>query len=116
MKLTWAHADTCLPDYWGGHHLPHVAIYAAPDMTIRDVRDAIAQELIHGAVMGNSDEARLLSGSWVKPGEEKRADLLTKRAYSALKRITSRHRRPFRDVEQSDDGDSVMAFFVGVIE
>jgi hypothetical protein len=25
-KFDIIHADTCLPDYWSGHHLPHVQI------------------------------------------------------------------------------------------
>lgn len=24
IKLECSHVDTCLPDYWSGHHLPHV--------------------------------------------------------------------------------------------
>jgi len=31
MKLICALADVCLPDYWGGHHLPHVAALEKQD-------------------------------------------------------------------------------------
>lgn len=33
-KLECCHADTCLPDYWSGHHLPHVQIAVWRGMTL----------------------------------------------------------------------------------
>lgn len=116
MKLNCIHADTCLPDFWGGHHLPHIQISVDPHMTIVDVRRAIKAELRMGCVMGSSDDARLLSHDVIRPEEEKRADALTRAVYDAvdrdvrLKRNASR--RPFRAIEVSEDGDSVYAYFV----
>jgi hypothetical protein len=52
MKLICAHADTCLPDYWGGHHLPHVAVLVGRDTTFADLQAAIIDELREGAVAG----------------------------------------------------------------
>ena len=72
-KLECAHVDTCLPDYWSGHHLPHVQIAVWRGMTMRQVKQAIRDELRQGAVMGSTDYARLLSADMVAPGEEKRA-------------------------------------------
>lgn len=102
MKVNIAHADTCLSDYWSGHHLPHVAIMALPSMSFKDVR--------------------LLSGDMVKPEDEKRADALTRAAYAAINRdikpAKKGARRAFPDLEQpGEDCDAqVMAYFVFIIE
>lgn len=45
MKLICAHADTCPPDCWGGHHLPHVAVPVSRDTTFANLRAAIIDEL-----------------------------------------------------------------------
>ena len=114
--LECCHADTCLPDYWSGHHLPHVQITAWPGMSLAQIRAAIRSEISQGAVMGSTDEARLLSADMVAPTEERRADMLTQRAYAAVARMKPARkgqRRFFTDIEQTEDGDStVYAFFV----
>lgn len=51
MKFELIHADTCLPDYWGGHHLPHIAIMAYP-MTFKQCKEHLKTEVLVGAVMG----------------------------------------------------------------
>ena len=117
IKLECIHADTCLPDYWSGHHLPHVQIAVWPGMTMTDIRQAIRSELSQGAVMGSSDNARLLSADMVQPGEEKQADRLTRMAYAAVNRMRPAKpgaRRFFLDLDETDDDypDSVYAFFV----
>jgi hypothetical protein len=114
--LECCHVDTCLPDYWGGHHLPHVQIAVWPGMTMAQIKQAIRSELSQGAVMGSTDDARLLSADMVAPEEERRADMLTRRAYAAVSRMTparKNQRRFFTDLEQTEDDDStVYAFFV----
>lgn len=117
MKLECAHADTCLPDYWSGHHLPHVQIPVWRGMTLADIKRSIMSELSQGAVMGSDDNARLLSADMVQPGEEKQADLLTRAAYVAVNRMRPAKkgtRRFFLDLEETDDdcSDTVYAFFV----
>ena len=119
MKLNCLHADTCLPDYWGGHHLPHIGVPVFRSMTIGQLRDALRDELRQGAVCGSTDDARLLSADLVRPDEEKRADALTRAAYAAIARDVRMRkpgpRRPFADLDPStDDGDgeSVYAYFV----
>jgi len=110
------HADTCLPDYWTGHHLPHVQIPVWAGMTMAEIKRAIRSEISQGAVMGSDDTARLLSADMVQPGEERRADMLTRRAYAAVARLTPARkgqRRFFLDLEpQEEDAESVYAFFV----
>lgn len=117
IKLNCQHAGTCLADYWSGHHLPHVQIPVYRGMTPKAVRDALRDELQQGAVMGSDDDARLLSADCVRPGEEKRADALTRAAYAAINRDVKPRvkgtRRLFLGLEpaDSDDGE-VYAFFV----
>lgn len=109
------HADTCLPDYWSGHHLPHVQIGVWPGMSLEQIRAAIRSEISQGAIMGSTDEARLLSADMVAPEEERRADLLTRRAYAAVARMKPARkgqRRFFTDLEQTEDDATVCAFFV----
>ena len=118
LKFECAHVDTCLPDYWGGHHLPHVQIYAQPGMSLKEIKSAIRSEISQGAVMGSTEYARFLSADFVEPDEEKMADKVTRAAYAAINRIKPAkkgQRRFFTDVEQDEDGfDSVFAYFVFV--
>lgn len=119
IKLECCHADTCLPDYWSGHHLPHVQILVHHGMSMREIKRAILQEIAQGYVMGSSDDARLLSYDFVT--DEKRADALTKAAYAAVRRMKPAkkgQRKFFTELEKetiADDGsDGVYAFFVFV--
>lgn len=121
-KLECVHADTCLSDYWSGHHLPHVQIAVWRGMTVRQVKQAIRDELRQGAVAGSTDAARLLSADMVAPEEEKRADQLTRAAYAAVNRLKPAKkgaRRLFTNLEETPDefdGEYVFAFFVFVEE
>ena len=116
--LEWVHADTCLSGYWSGHHLPHVQIAVWRGMTLKQIKEAIRRELREGAVAGSCDAARLLSADMVRPCEEKQADALTRAAYAAVNKIkpaVKGQRRFFTDLEDSDDsddGETVWAFFV----
>lgn len=119
MKLECAHADTCLPDYWGGHHLPHVQIPVYAGMTMKEIKAAIRSELSQGAVMGSDDSARLLSADMVRPEEEKQADRITRAAYAAVNRMRPAkkgQRSFFKDIEApgNDCENTVYAFFVFV--
>lgn len=111
-----AHAGTCLPDYWSGHHLPHVQIPVHRGMTLGEIRSAIRQEILMGYIMGSTDDARLLSADMVKPDEEKQADAISRAAYAAVNKMKPAkkgQRRFFTELEESDeDGESVYAFFV----
>ena len=49
---TLAHASTCLPDYWGGHHLPHISVPVCRSMTAGELRDALRDEVNQGAIAG----------------------------------------------------------------
>lgn len=80
-------------------------------------------ELRQGAVMGSTDDARLLSADMVAPGDEKRADQLTRAAYAAVNRLKPARkggRKLFTELEkETEDGgadESVYAYFVFVGE
>lgn len=117
ITLNCQHADTCLPDYWGGHHRAHVQIPVYRGMSPKAVRDAIASELRQGAVAGSDRLADLLSADMVAPEDEKLADAVTRAAYAAIRRdvrpAKKGARRLFLDLEpETEDGESVCAFFV----
>lgn len=118
MKLELIHVDTCLPDYWSGHHRAHVQIPVFPGMSGKDIRNAIKSELAEGAVVGSDDIAFLLSADYVGADRESDADKATKAAYAAVDRMRPARkgqRRFFTDIEESDqDGETVYAFFVFV--
>ena len=123
MKMTCSHVDTCLSDYWSGHHLPHVTIpVTRRKMSLAEIRRAIRSEIAQGAIMGNGDDARLLSADMVQPGEEKRADALTAAAYAAINRDVKGARKGQRyvdtGVEMTDDEhvETVWLFFVFTVE
>ncbi len=114
MKLECLHADTCLPDYWGGHHLAHVQIPVYRGMTLKAIKESIRDELCMGAVCGSDEIATLLSADLVT--DEKRADQVTRAAYAAVNRIKpvkKGQRRFFTDLEEQDeDYEPVYAYFV----
>ena len=67
--------------------------------------------------MGSDKLARLLSADMVAPEDEKLADAVTRAAYAAIERDVKAAkkgaRKLFTDLEpESEDGDSVYAFFV----
>lgn len=115
IKLEACHADTCLPDFWSGHHLPHVQIPVYNGMTLKAIKEELHFELNQGAVAGNDERTRDDSG------EE--GDKWFKAAHAAVNRISPQkkgQRRFFTDLEESEDdddcGESVYAFFVFVEE
>lgn len=121
MKLELEHADTCLPGYWSGHHLPHIAIPVWRGMTLKQLKQDLRSELSQGAVMGSDENARLLSADMVQPDEEKQADRITRAAYAAVNRLKPTKpgtRRLFLDLDEGTDDDHWTeyphAFFVFV--
>lgn len=114
--LEWALADICLPDYWSGHHLPHVQIPVWSGMTLKQIKDALRDELRMGYVSGTCDAARILQADWVPPSQEKVAEALMRAAYAAVNRIKPAHkgqRKLFTDLEPAEDNDySLYAYFV----
>lgn len=119
MKVTIAHTDTCLPDYFSGDSRPWLCI-PAYRQSFASVRRALEDEVRQGAIGGSDDDARLLSADLVRPDEERRADELTRKVYAAINRdirpAKKGDRLAFRDIECPEDGESVMAYFVIIVE
>lgn len=113
MKVSIVHGDTCLPDYWGGHHRPHVQIPCTRQrMSFAEIRRLIRSEISQGAVAGSDDDTRLLSWDFVR--DEKRADLLTRKVYAAINRDVRGAKKGQRFVDGGEEG--VYMFFVIVVE
>ena len=96
MYYTLAHADTCLPDYWGGHHLPHISVPVSRDMTASDLRDALRGEVIQGAIAGAE-----------APADDD--DAAYAAMLDAVQDLEILREQPFADLEEDED---VYAFFV----
>ena len=96
-SLSAHHADTCLPDYWSGHHLPHISIPVYP-MTLDEVKSALHSEVDMGAI----------AGKWSSDDYDK--------FHSAIDELTERDGFTglhFADVDISENDDySVFAYFV----
>ena len=116
MKLEIVHIDTCLPDYWSGHHCAHVQIPIIPGMSMKDIKEAIKHEIAQGAVMGSDDIAFLLASDYVGAEREDEAVKVTKAVYAAINRMRPARkgqRRFFTDIEANDeDTEPVYAFFL----
>ena len=52
-QLECIHADTCFPDYWGGHHLAHIQVPVYNGMSLAELKKALMSELNEGAVDGS---------------------------------------------------------------
>lgn len=116
MKIHIAHADTCLPDYWAGHHRPHVGIIVYNGMSFADVRRAIRDEVRMGCIMGSDDDdARYLKDDVVN--DPAYADELTRAVYASIERDVRPARKgarnAFPDLSKDENEDTpVMAYFV----
>lgn len=112
MKYHLQHAGTCLSDYWGGHHLPHVSVPVDGTTTAKEALEGVRAELGQGAVAGSlswevieSEEFYAACMKAVQELQELNEDILDKPAFPTL------------EVQGDDDcSESVMAFFVFVPE
>lgn len=109
LNLTCAHAGTCLPDYWGGHHLAHISVPVYNGMTPKALREALHAEVSQGAVGGNDERTRDDSGNI--------GDAWYKAAHAAINRdikpAKKGARNLFPELDKGQDTDySVYAYFV----
>lgn len=100
MRYTLVYAATCLSDYWGGHHLPHISVPVSRDMTAGELRDALRGEVNQGAIAGADAPA----------DNDAAAHAAMLDAISVLRILCE---RPFAALEDDDDED-VFAFFIFV--
>ena len=111
--LEFAHASTCLPDYWGGHHLPHIQLSIWNGMTVKDLKEAAINELHNGCVMGSEAPADN-DDAWFKRAEEAVKNVNI--AIAAKEGQDPDDVELFTDIEleaeDSDGNDCVYAYFV----
>lgn len=113
--LECIHADTCLSDYWSGHHLPHVQIIVWHGMTLREIKSELKTEILFGYVNGNCDAARLLNFDDIETREQNLANKLQKACIAAINKIKPTEkgkRKYFTDLEKDDHSETVYAYFV----
>lgn len=105
-KLTCSYADTCLPDYWGGHHLAHICIPVWKNMPAADLRSAMHSEVNQDAVAGSAFPAGDIPDWWCGA------------AHKAIDEVEIRADPLFPSLEETEeDSDiSVYAYFVFVEE
>lgn len=104
MKYELCLADLCLPDYWRGHHLPHISVPVDKRTTFTQLRDMLRSEVLEGAVAGADYDVE---------DDEQHEALLA--AVSNLRMKDPRRRCPFwHDLETNNDPDgySVHGYFV----
>lgn len=108
VRLEACHADTCLPDYWGGHHLPHIIVPVHREMTLKGLKQGLIDELHVGCVCG-ADAPAENDAEWFR------------QARRAVENITANDPHPeepgltlvFPDLEPEEDDDStIYAYFV----
>ncbi len=107
-QLECAHADTCSPGYFGGHHLPWVCVPIYKALSLAEIKAAIHSELNQGAIGGSDERTRDDSGDI--------GDAWLYRAHAAVNRIKPREKgkRVFFDDVPIDDEceECVYAYFV----
>ena len=109
--LECCHADTCLPDYWSGHHLPHVQVPVDSRTTFAELRRSLLSELAEGAVMGSDHMAYQIALGM--DDESHRLYQSAKAAVRRLRPLNKGARRAFPRLErETEDTDTVYAFFV----
>lgn len=102
MKYECCLASVCLPDYWGGHHKPHICVPVTNETTPAELVKALHFEVNDGAIAG-SDAADL-----------------TDKLDAMCTAIDAIGFRPgaevvFPDIpDQAEDDDSAYAYFVFV--
>lgn len=64
FALNCVFVDACLPDYWGGHHEPHISVPVYKGMPLIDLKEELTRELCHGCVCGSGDQSIYESEAW----------------------------------------------------
>lgn len=111
MKVSIAHADTCLSDYWPGDSRPHFQI-PAYRQTFASVRRALNDEINAGAVAGSDNHARMIAEHDETIMRKLRAAIMRD-----IKPARAGDRLAFRDIDPPGDCEEcVYAFFVVIVE
>ena len=108
IHLECGHADTCLPSYWGGHHLAHIQVAVHNGMSFDALKADLRRELNQGAIMG-ADYPGTHNDQWYA------AAVAAVNAMTLAPGADPAHLFKGLEVgedEPDDDGESVYAFFV----
>jgi len=108
IKLECCHADTCLPDYWGGHHMAHISVPVYSGIMLGELKSLLRDEVIAGAVAGSDPRTF---------DEHEDYKQMYDAMLLAIEEITQKIDGPlFTEIEeQEEDPDfSVYAYFVFV--
>lgn len=108
MHLECCHADTCLPSYWGGHHLAHIQVPVWNGMSLDVLKARLRAELNQGAIAG-ADYPGTHNDQWYA------AAVAAVNAMTVNPGADPAHLFKGLEVgedEPDDDGESVYAFFV----
>ena len=112
MILEVIHVDTCLPDYWGGHHKAHICVPVWNGITFDQLKRSLHSEIAQGAVYGSDTIAELLSIGGDFSDEE--ISIADQAAHDAVDAITlSESANPdhlFANLD--DDGETVYVYFL----
>ena len=105
MYFELSHYDTCLPDYFQGHHLPYLQIPIQKGMTLLEIKESLKNELDFGAIGGSLDYDILES------------ELFHYLADQAIENLTPDDKKQntfFNDLDDYDDDCefTVYAFFI----
>lgn len=109
LRLTCAHRDTCLPDYFGGDSRPWVNVPVHQGISMAALKAALHSELNQGTIGGNDERTRDDSGP--------AGDLWFRAAHAAVNRMRRAPgpRGMFRELEKlTVDDTAVYAYFVFV--
>lgn len=120
MKYEWVLAKTCTADYWPGHYRAHVAVHVGSQTTLADVKEGILQALFAGDIGGNDDTTSLLlvhTTQLLFSPDMAELDHSAAKVYRAARAAANRlsfggRRKPFRDLEDLEDGEMFYAYFI----
>lgn len=105
------HCDTCLPSYWGGHHLPHIQVIVQKGDTLGELKANLLSELNQGAVMG-SDAPAEDDTEWYNAAR-RAVEKIEAAGQTALNPDDTRLFLDLEETSEDDDGsESVYAYFV----
>lgn len=113
MQVECLHVDTCLPDYWGGHHLPHVSFPVWPNMTLEEIKTQLKTEIALDAIAGNIPASMAYDSHLWMISDEARREFY--RAIEALEGYNGKTEGFFSYLEEQYEDVSepmVSAFFV----
>lgn len=102
-KLNAEFAGAMLPDYWGGHHLPHISVEVTAETTVDELIGSLSNELDMGYIRGSDFDPESTNDLWYA------------QAHLAISAIRSTHDKPFEDLvprTQDDDEPEIQAYFL----